>query len=247
LLTLVRLDGLEQRRPAQLSGGQQQRVALARALAGRPALLLLDEPFSALDYPTRVELRNELRQLQRRFGTSMLFVTHDLGEANLLADVLVVVQNGQVIQAAPPHVVLSAPANTRVAQIVGIRNRLPGIVTAPGTVRAGDCELTAVTGSYPVGAHVWLCLRPERVMLVRRDRAPLSSIPNALAGELLAEESDGNHVLIQFRAQPRRLRPKEPFDLWIDTPVYVHERLQLAHERHWSVSLKPQAIHLVAE
>ena len=100
-LRTLRLDGLESRLPEQLSGGQRQRVALARALAFQPRLVLLDEPFSALDAPVREELRRELRRLQREAGLSTVLVTHDPEEAALLADEILVVDDGGLLQAGP--------------------------------------------------------------------------------------------------------------------------------------------------
>lgn len=246
LLALVHLDEFGTRKPSELSGGQQQRVALARALAIEPRLLLLDEPFSALDLQTRVELRRELQELQKRLKTSMLFVTHDLGEAALLADEMAVVENGHVLQFDTPNQILRAPINTRVAQIVGVKNILPATVLNPHTIRAGELELEANAQGFASGAQVMVCLRPERVMLVRRE-GQTRALPNLLEGDLLGEESDGGVVMLKFRAQDKRLLPTRDFDLFIDTPLYVYERLNLARERHWYVSLKPNAIHLVGE
>src|SRR5690606_25597909 len=117
-------------RPRELSGGQQQRVALARALAVRPEALLLDEPLSALDAPTRSELRTVLRALQRRVGVPMLFVTHDLSEATFLADRIAVLADGRLLQVGPPAELLARPAHVQVARLAGVRNILPGRVQA---------------------------------------------------------------------------------------------------------------------
>lgn len=116
------LAGLEQRRPAQLSGGQQQRVALARALAGQPQVLLLDEPFSAVDAPARQRLYHELAALRQGLSTPMVLVTHDLGEARRLADRVVIVDGGATLQSGPPAQVFASPRNARVAELVGIQN-----------------------------------------------------------------------------------------------------------------------------
>ena len=246
LLTLVHLENFGARKPNELSGGQQQRVALARALAIEPALLLLDEPFSALDLETRVELRRELKALQRRLKTSMLFVTHDLGEAALLADEMAVMENGRVLQFATPNEILRAPVNARVAQIVGVKNILPAIVVDSNTLRVGEMNLQADARMFAPKARVVLCMRPERVMLIRPD-SPSVERMNTLEGDLIAEESDGDTVMLRFRSNGARLQPTRDFDLLIDTPLYVYERLQLARERHWRVSLKPNAMHLVKE
>ncbi|WP_168107926.1 ATP-binding cassette domain-containing protein [Ramlibacter lithotrophicus] len=120
------LDGLEQRRPSQLSGGQQQRVALARALAGEPKVLLLDEPFSAVDAPARQRLYHELAALRQTLSTPMVLVTHDLAEARRLADRVVIVDAGETLQSGPPARVFASPRNARVAELVGIQNHFSG-------------------------------------------------------------------------------------------------------------------------
>lgn len=244
-LKMMHLEALGARKPSKLSGGQQQRVALARALAVEPALLLLDEPFSALDLATRVELRRELRELQKRLRTSMLFVTHDLGEAALLADQMAVMESGQVLQFDTPNEILRKPLNSRVAQIVGYKNILPALVTASNRVRIGEREFETDTAPFEIGSKVLACIRSERVLLVRRD-GPSRVYHNTIEGELLDQESDGNEVMLRFRADGARLRPTHTFDLEIDMPVYVYERLQLARERHWLITLKPNVLHLVA-
>ena len=120
------LAGLQHRRPAQLSGGQQQRVALARALAREPQVLLLDEPFSAVDAPTRQALYRELAALRQRMSIPMVLVTHDLHEARRLADRVVILDAGESLQIGPPARVFSSPRNARVAELVGIQNHFQG-------------------------------------------------------------------------------------------------------------------------
>ncbi len=186
----LHLSGLEHRLPAELSGGQRQRVALAQALARSPRLLLLDEPFSALDVPVRDELRGELRRLQRELFLPTVLVTHDPAEAALLADEIVVVDGGRVLQAGARADVLSAPASPVVARLVGYGNVGRGRVVAPGQVlltgevpmttagatgdppgpprdRSGpagrQAVLGATTGTLPVGTPVTWGVRPDRV------------------------------------------------------------------------------------
>jgi molybdate transport system ATP-binding protein len=120
------LTGLQHRRPAHLSGGQQQRVALARALAREPQVLLLDEPFSAVDAPTRQTLYRELAALRQRIAIPMVLVTHDLNEARRLADRVVILDAGESLQIGPPAKVFSSPRNARVAELVGIQNHFQG-------------------------------------------------------------------------------------------------------------------------
>jgi molybdate transport system ATP-binding protein len=119
------------RRPAQLSGGQQQRVAVARALAREPALLLLDEPFSAVDQMSRHSLYALLAELRRTLNIPIVLVTHDLNEARLLCDQLVVMDAGQVLQQGAPASIHRAPRNARVADLVGIQNRFHGVWLGP--------------------------------------------------------------------------------------------------------------------
>src|SRR5207302_1799877 len=130
LLGVFGLTGLEDRYPHQVSGGQQQRVALARTLARRPRLLLLDEPLAALDGPTREQLRPELRQRLAAFGAPAVVVTHDRTEAITLADHLVVMDQGRVVQQGPAAEVFTRPAGLAVARIVGTETVVPGQIVA---------------------------------------------------------------------------------------------------------------------
>ena len=145
-LRTLQLDGLEGRLPGELSGGQRQRVGLARALSFRPRLVLLDEPFSALDAPVREELRREMRRLQREAGLSTVIVTHDPEEAALLADEILVVDEGRLLQAGPRAEVFARPASPQVARLLGILNLTPAVVRAPGVL-----AVSAPAGGAPGG------------------------------------------------------------------------------------------------
>ncbi len=120
------LAGLEHRLPAELSGGQQQRVALARALVRNPQVLLLDEPFSAVDAPSRQTLYRELAHLRSTVSTPMVLVTHDLAEARRLADRVVILDRGESLQSGTPEQIFTRPRNARVAELVGIQNHFQG-------------------------------------------------------------------------------------------------------------------------
>ncbi|WP_419669200.1 sulfate/molybdate ABC transporter ATP-binding protein [Xylella fastidiosa subsp. multiplex] len=162
LLSLVQLDGLEQRYPMQLSGGQRQRVALARALAIEPRVLLLDEPFGALDAQVRRDLRRWLREIHDRTGLTTVFVTHDQEEALELADRVAILNQGGIEQVASPAEVYNRPSSPFVYSFVGAVNRLPGCVSADGL------EVAGIVLSCPPqlsGGAVDLYVRPEDLVL----------------------------------------------------------------------------------
>ncbi len=170
MVRLFRLKGLEKAKPQELSGGQQQRVALARAVAPRPQLLLLDEPLSALDGPTRLHLRGELRGLLRQLALPTIIVTHDWAEALTLGDRIAVIADGNVLQTGLPQEVFSRPANAEVARVVGVETVVRGRVvkSAEGlaTVEVGSVSLTAV-GTEEESPDVFVCIRAEDVTLER--------------------------------------------------------------------------------
>ena len=138
-LNRMGIGELANRMPNQLSGGQQQRVALARALARSPKILLLDEPFSAVDAPTRQGLYKTLAELRKDLNIPILLVTHDLREADLLADHITVIDRGVGLQTAPPQVLFQRPRNSRVAELVGINNKFQGVFTE-GKLTWDDCD-----------------------------------------------------------------------------------------------------------
>ncbi|HWE61149.1 MAG TPA: ABC transporter ATP-binding protein [Chloroflexota bacterium] len=169
-LALVRLSGLERRKPAQLSGGQQQRVALARALVIEPDVLLLDEPLSALDRAIRVELQDELRRIQREVGITTLFVTHDQDEAFNLADQVIVMREGAIQQQGTPRELYVRPANPFVSTFLGAANIVAGVLEegADGTrrLRHGDLIIPVMSRSAaPIGQAVQAVIRPEWLSL----------------------------------------------------------------------------------
>ena len=163
-LGLVRLGGLEARRPKALSGGQQQRVALARALVIRPDLLLLDEPLSNLDAKLREEMRGEIREIQRRLGITTVFVTHDQAEALALADRIAVMERGRLAQLGTPEEIYERPATPFVARFVGRINALAAEAGADGRLRIGGA-LLSVPELAPPGARATVMIRPQYVRL----------------------------------------------------------------------------------
>ncbi len=162
-LAHLKLDGLAERLPGELSGGQRQRVALARALSREPQLVLLDEPFSSLDAPVRDELRRDLRRLQRRIGVTSVVVTHDPEEAALLADEVMVIDNGRILQVGFREEVLSHPASPEVARFVGIQNFHAGVVTRPGVIDVAGHEFEVTANEMAPGTPVLWSARQERV------------------------------------------------------------------------------------
>lgn len=209
-LALVKLTGMENRRPRQLSGGQQQRVALARALVINPTVLLLDEPFSALDKALRASMQGELRDIQRHLGLTTLFVTHDQGEALSMSDRVAVMCEGRVRQVGSPVDVYRAPADPFVASFVGDNNRLRGrlatIEAEDAFVALGD-TLVRVPGTGLTGletaAPVDLFVRPEQLHIV----APGDS--DAVTGKVVAQVYQGGHVDLEVEcpaAATNRLR-----------------------------------------
>ncbi|WP_298817669.1 ABC transporter ATP-binding protein [Chloroflexus sp.] len=168
LLTLVGLADAGRRMPHELSGGQQQRVALARALAPRPALILLDEPFSNLDAGLRLAVRNEVRQILRREGATALFVTHDQEEALSIADLVGVMIGGQIVQVAPPRELYERPATRAVAAFVGETNFVPA--EAHGSV--AQSPLGPLPLLTPHHGPVQVMIRPEAIELTVDEDSP---------------------------------------------------------------------------
>ena len=161
-LSMVELAGYEARLPRQLSGGQQQRVALARAIVFNPRLLLLDEPFGALDRKLRETMQLEVRRLQRRLGLTTIFITHDQEEALVLSDRIAVMNKGAIQQVATTTEIYEHPANDFVADFVGESNIFHGTVSAPGTVALDGGGSVKVASDKPAGTKVGVLMRPER-------------------------------------------------------------------------------------
>jgi putative spermidine/putrescine transport system ATP-binding protein len=198
-LALVKLVGLEDRRPRQLSGGQQQRVALARALVINPKVLLLDEPFSALDKSLRASMQVELREIQRKLGVTTIFVTHDQSEALSLSDRIAVISEGRIRQVGTPEEIYARPCERFVASFVGDANVLRGqLVRIDGSdavlalggieVRAPAAPLNAVAPSGPVDVFV----RPEQLTVSGGGGA------GAIAGTIAARVYQGGHLDLYF-------------------------------------------------
>ncbi len=204
MLELVRLGPLGARHPRELSGGQQQRVALARALVTEPRVLLLDEPLSNLDALLRDEMRVELKRLQEKLGTTMIFVTHDQAEALILSDRVVVMESGRVEQMGRPEEVYRRPATPFVARFLGRANFLAGKVAgseARGVVVAIDGGLSVVAGARPglsPGQPVQAVIRQESIRLAPAgtptglaNQFPVTVVFHAFAGQ-------AHHYIVQL-------------------------------------------------
>lgn len=186
LLELVGLGGSARKFPSQLSGGQRQRTALARALAHRPRLLLLDEPFGALDARIRQELRQGLRELLRQVGTTAIFVTHDQEEAFAVADRILVLHRGRLLEEGPPRQLYQTPQTEFVAGFVGRANLLPGELTPHGArirLHAAQAAPDAIPG------RVKVLVRPEKLWLLKSD-APLPEHPEVFAHQARVQRVD---------------------------------------------------------
>ncbi|WP_263118859.1 ABC transporter ATP-binding protein [Cellulomonas fimi] len=236
-LRVVRLEHLADRRPAQLSGGQQQRVALARAIVTRPRVLLLDEPLSSLDHQIRVELRRELRRLQRELGLTGVYVTHDHAEALALGDRILVMRTGEVVEGGEPREVFARPRHRYTAEFLSVGTVLDAEAgSVPGSYRTAlGVEVTPAepAGEQPYGAF---CLRPTSIRPVgewepgspgrSRHTATVVSVEYEPAGISYGVQIEGAPVLYLFTSRT-------------DTPTALGDRIVV--ECDWT-----EAIPLVA-
>ena len=199
-LSMVQLDAFGGRYPAQLSGGQQQRVALARALVFEPQLVLMDEPLGALDKQLREHMQMEIKHIHQRLGVTVVYVTHDQGEALTMSDRVAVFHQGEIQQIAPPHELYEHPRNSFVANFIGENNRIAGqLASHEGercvvTLARGEkVEALAVNVGQP-GDPVSLSIRPERVRL----NGHSESCVNRFSGRVAEFIYLGDHVRIRL-------------------------------------------------
>lgn len=199
-LSMVQLDKFRNRYPAQLSGGQQQRVALARALVFEPQLVLMDEPLGALDKQLREHMQMEIKHIHQRLGVTVVYVTHDQGEALTMSDRVAVFHQGEIQQIAPPRDLYEAPKNTFVANFIGENNRISGQLLSRdgercvvGLSRGEKVEALAVNVGAP-GEPVTLSIRPERVRL----NGASEQCSNRFSGRVVEFIYLGDHVRIRM-------------------------------------------------
>ena len=231
-LSALQIEMLADRLPTELSGGQRQRVALAQALARQPDLVLLDEPFSALDAPIRAELRRLVRRLQRSVGLSTLVVTHDPEEAALLADDVIVLEAGRVLQQGAVQHVFEHPDSASVARVLGIENIVDGRVTGPGTIESGALRLVGVdeqvrAAGLRQGESVLWSVRPELIRIrpvdggeaVDASVAPVASVETDAVVEDIVRLGGGWLVDLECGGGPAlRVRTSELPRPWVREP-----------------------------
>ncbi|GGY04778.1 ABC transporter [Litchfieldella qijiaojingensis] len=244
-LSRVRLQGLEDRYPAQLSGGQRQRVAVARALAREPRVLLLDEPFSAVDQVTRRRLQRELALLREEIDIPILLVTHDLEEASALADRLCVLHGGRTLQSGPPESLFRRPVSAEVARLLDKHNVFQGRkVVEHGEARLawGPYRLEVAQGLEDLdkGSEVHWYVPPSDVVLHRRGRPSRGERENPVTGRVCEMIVLGGMALItlSFEHTEDTLR--------FEIATHAARRNGLAHGAEASVSLLAQGIHLMS-
>ncbi|MDP2803404.1 MAG: ABC transporter ATP-binding protein [Phreatobacter sp.] len=213
MLATVRMEGFADRKPRQLSGGQQQRVALARALAIRPRILLLDEPFAALDKNLRLDMQIEIKRLQRQFSLTAIMVTHDQDEAMSIADRIAVMSHGKIEQLGSPVEIYDEPATLFVNNFIGSSNLLKGRVEAIGpegyrvALESGAVWKLTSKGRFEAGAPVLVSVRPEQMVLADEaapDRLPVAlklSLP--IGGALIHDATAAGGEAMKI-AMPRR-------------------------------------------
>lgn len=193
LLDAVGMSAFADRAASQLSGGQQQRVALARALAIDPKALLLDEPLAALDASIRGQLRDQIREIQKRFNATTLLVTHDQEEALAMADRVAVLKDGCLLQLATPKDIYEQPVSSAVAQFVGLSTIYKGTVLAQDLVDVGFAKLVASTQHRVAGQTVHALIRPEHVQI-----DPLEITLNRMTGRVGAQRYLGSLSRFDF-------------------------------------------------
>lgn len=246
LIEVMRLSGLEKRYPHEVSGGQKQRAALARTLAAGPRILLLDEPFSALDFQVREKLRADLVNIHRLFPVTTVLVTHDLEEAFMLGTRIAVINNGRFEQVGSREDVFYRPATRNVARFLGVRNIFDGRVSK---IRDEEVEmdtpgLGAIKTHAPkrlglsAGGPVTFCIRPEEILVIRPDRPPGRVADNVVEGVILSTTGKGSTHILYLGAGSGVV-------LKIELPNFVVRKLDLKEGKRIKVALKKENIWII--
>jgi molybdate transport system ATP-binding protein len=247
VLLRLRLSGLEDRVPAALSGGQQQRVAVARALAREPRVLLLDEPFSAVDRATRQRLYRELAELRRDLAMPVILVTHDLDEALMLADRMCVLHQGRTLQSGDPHTVMTRPHTVEVAHLVGLRNVFRAGVVAHDPARGvtviewrKHLLEARLQPDFKVGQQVTWTIPQGHILLHRRDRPSRGEQENPVAGAVMEYLPMGENVALSVVVNGADRPP-----LFLTIPAHTARRNGIGHGVTVGLSLLREGIHLM--
>ena len=238
-LERFRLRDLAERSARKLSGGEARRVNLARALVTEPEVLLLDEPFTSLDPPTRQSIVDDLERTIRDTGTAAILVTHDQSEALRLSDRIVVMNGGSIVQSDAPSVVLNDPVNAFVASWVGMESILEGVIcrSAGGELVASVAgrEIEAVGDGSP-GDRVYCCIRPESVILDVRNPTSVTSARNVFPARIVSVTSGGSYLKLKLDCG---------FSLVAHVTRESFAALDLAHREDVFASFKATAVHLI--
>jgi molybdate transport system ATP-binding protein len=247
LLARVHLSGLADRLPAALSGGQQQRVAVARALAREPNALLLDEPFSAVDRATRERLYQELAELRRELAMPVILVTHDLGEALMLADRMSVLAHGCTLQSGEPYDVMTRPDTVQVAQLVGQKNIFRGGVIAQLPERGitiiewrGQRLEARLQPEFAAGSQIAWVIPQGHVLLHRRDRPSRGERENPVTGVVTSVVRLGENAAVSVDVGGQGRPP-----IALSIPMHVGRRNGVERGAQVTVSLLAEGIHLM--
>ncbi len=251
MIERMRLTGLEKNYPHQISGGQKQRTALARALVASPLLLLLDEPFASLDNPVREKLRLDLLTIGREDHMPLIFVTHDVEEAFVLAEEIVVLNDGKVEQTGSKEDIFYRPQTHKVAKFFGVRNIFLGKITE---IRAEEKVMTVwvndkgFQASIPykegavAGNRVRFCIRPEEIMILKEDRPIKRNLQgNIFTGKIIRiVEKGAEHTLFFKQSQ-------DDYDFEISLSNLAYRSLQVKEGQVVRVAFKWESIWLIPE
>jgi molybdate transport system ATP-binding protein len=251
MIEKMRLGGLEKNFPHQISGGQKQRVALARALVTSPLLLLLDEPFASLDTPVREELRLDLLRIREEDHVPIVFVTHDVEEAFVLSDEIVVLNDGKIEQIGSKEDIFYRPQTQKVAKFFGVKNIFLGKITEihPEKREMAVCvEEKGFQSCIPyregavMGEWARFCIRPEEIMVLKEDRPIKKSLKaNVFTGKIVRIVEKGAEHTLFFK------QSRDDYDFEISVPNLAYRSLRVKEGQVVRVAFKWESIWLIPE